>query len=89
MIDKFILKQLLIPIILIILYLLIGGFYLNQELNRITCGACNFAPYENIFTGKCKTSCDICGNSPAWHWKKSERCVPEIPLNKEFNEVNS
>lgn len=80
MVDKFILKQPLIPIILIIIYLLIGGYYFYQETNKVTCLACNFASYENIFTGNCRTLCDICGHSPPWYLKKSERCVPDIPF---------
>jgi len=80
MIDKFILKKPIIPIVLIILYILIGGLYLNYETTEMHCLACNFAPYENIFTGECGTFCDICGNSPPWYWEKSKTCIAHIPL---------
>lgn len=80
MIDKFILKQPLIPIILIVLYILIGIFYLNQELHRVTVPACKFTAYENIFTGKCKTICMPLGHSTSWYWKESGRCIVNLPL---------
>jgi len=78
MIDMFVMKKPLFPIILIIIYLIVGGFYLNKEINTITCHACNFAPYENIFTGKCRTICDICGHHAPWYYRKNTDCIDKI-----------
>lgn len=81
-IDRFRFKKPLIPLILIIVYLLVAGFYLHQETSKINCLMCNFAPYENIFTGTCHTICDICGHNPPWYLKKSNTCIPDIPFHK-------
>lgn len=80
-VDKIIKKQYILPVLLIVIYLIIGTIYLNNETNKINCMMCNFAPYENIITGKCVTICDICGHYPPWYLKKSEICVPKIPLS--------
>lgn len=80
-IERFKMKKPLIPMILIIVYLLIGGFIINEEQsNGITCQSCNFEPYRNILTGNCRTICDICGHSPAWYYEKDEECRGEIPF---------
>ena len=78
-IDMFILRKPIIPIVLIIIYLLIGTYSVNEEIHTIRCYGCNFAPYKNIFTGKCRTICDICGHHASWYYEKNAECMDEIP----------
>jgi len=77
-IDKFRMKKWILPIILIIFYLIVFGFYFYNESHKINCLGCNFAPYENIFTGRCKTFCDICGHSAPWYYRKNLGCIDNI-----------
>lgn len=74
MIDKFRMKQPLIPIILIIIYLVVGGYIFYLKSNNGHCQSFEINYYKNIITGECKRVTIACYNSSPWYLKEDEIC---------------
>ncbi|MBI2676008.1 MAG: hypothetical protein HYX24_06120 [Candidatus Aenigmarchaeota archaeon] len=85
-IDKLTLKQYKLPVILIIIYILIGGFYLFAIITSAQCLGCRLVIYENMFTGECKKLCVGCGSYAPWYLATSASCVEPV-LRDECNKL--